>query len=131
MHSQSSESKVTRALSVRLLLLLVLPLLAYAAVMVGSVRHRSPVAFDDFDVALLVAVLVYVFVGMWLAAYRPPMYTARFLACVYSTLMAVGFLEMTIRLAFPPLRSTPQGRIHRVYFPSADLPGMKGPLNSR
>ena len=66
---------------------------------------------------------------MWLVAFNRSIYLVRFLASVYSVLIAGAFGEAAVRLIRPTLENAPMPpRMHAVYRPSADLPGISGPI---
>src|SRR5437868_9170110 len=102
----------TRRPSCKLLLLLLLPVLAYAGMMILSVRQRAPLWFVGTDLALLMVVLTYTCIGMWLVTCRPAIHVVRFLACVYSILIAGALGEAALRSVRPPFENTPMPRIH-------------------
>jgi GDSL-like Lipase/Acylhydrolase family len=111
-----------------LLFLLLLPVLLYAVVMIVSVQRRGPLMFARSDLVLLLLTLTYCCAGMWLFACKPSIYLARVLALVYSVLIFGVCGEVAVRLIRPRLQDIPWVPMHAVYVPSADLPGIKGPI---
>ncbi len=117
-----------RVHSRKLLFPLLFPVLAYAIVMILSVQRRGPLTFGYTDLGVLLLVLAYSAVGAWLFVCRPPIDAVRFLALVYSILTAGAACEAAVRIVRPRLVDVPWVPMHAVYVPSADLPGVKGPI---
>jgi hypothetical protein len=112
----------------KLLFPLLIPVLAYAIAMILSVQRRSPLTFGPSDLVVLLLALTYCGVGMWLVTCKSSICVVRFLTCLYSIFITGAVGEAAIRLVRPPLENTPMPRIHSVYYPSADLPGITGPI---
>jgi hypothetical protein len=111
-----------------LVLLLVLPVLTYVLVMILSVLRRGPLIFAVTDLVWLILALSYCCVGTWLLNCRRSVWLGRFLACTYSILIAGAFSEAVMWLMHPPLENVPFPRMHLVYSPAANLPGIHGPI---
>jgi lysophospholipase L1-like esterase len=111
-----------------LVTLWLLPLLVYAGVMVASVLRRGPLHFGADDLGLLLLALAYCCVGAYLAAGRGAAYLGRFVACSYSLLIVCALGEGFLRWARPSLENIPSPPMHSVYTPSANMPGISGPV---
>jgi hypothetical protein len=111
-----------------ILLLWLLPLLAYCAVMILSVLWRGPLAFGLDDLALLFLALAYAGGGACLAGWRRAEYLGRFVACVYSVLIAATLGEVVLRQFRPALQNVPMQRVRTILTPGDNMPGIKGPV---
>jgi hypothetical protein len=107
------------------LILLLMPVVAYAIIMIQALLQRPTLSFDRLDLLVLLLVLAYCCAGT-LLAWRRSAYLARCVTCLYSILIASAACEMATRLLFPLPENVPWPPMRRITVAANTFPGMNG-----
>lgn len=109
--------------------LLVLPVLAYAAVMAISVVRAGYLQFGRIDLAVALLLLAYACVAVFVVGSRNRGAVIRFLLGAYASLLTLAIVEMAARyLDPPPPHAVPWSPTRRVSVAGDTMPGISGTI---